>query len=111
MTESPERGRKRLGIYLAHFLDHVEGHMGEIGAQRDALAEDARLGALVDQALADMVVARASLSAVLRDLDGEAPAPASPDPAHSPFHSHRHSHDHDHAHSHDHDHCHCHDHP
>ncbi len=78
---SAAKERRRFGFLVAHFVDHMDGHLREIREQRDLAPADAVLDAALERALRDMAAARASLAGVLDRLGD--------DDGHS--HGHRHA--------------------
>ncbi|MBB5049936.1 hypothetical protein HNR60_004721 [Rhodopseudomonas rhenobacensis] len=79
-----DQAKARLRAYLAHFIDHAQDHVAEIDLQRSAIGADSRLGELLDQAVADVQLARRSLEAALEAIGGS--------PARDVFSHHAHSH-------------------
>jgi len=79
-----DQAKARLRAYLAHFIDHAQDHVAEIEAQRGAIGADPRIDGLLDQAVADVQVARRSLEAALEAIGGS--------PARDVFSQHGHSH-------------------
>lgn len=63
-----DQAKIRLRTYVAHFADHAEDHLAEIGALKPSLTDDALLTQLIERAIDDMEMARRSLRAVLDAL-------------------------------------------
>ncbi|HEY0331008.1 MAG TPA: hypothetical protein VGC77_18160 [Rhodopseudomonas sp.] len=79
-----DQAKARLRAYLAHFIDHAQDHVAEIEAQRGAIGVNARLDEALDQAMADVQLARRSLEAALQEIGGS--------PARDVFSHHAHGH-------------------
>ncbi len=90
--DMPEQDLHRFKVFLAHFVEHVESHIGEIRARSVGVPAGSRLGQLLDIALYDMDMSRQSLDRIVDYLGG-------PGTAHE--HGHRHGHEHGHDHHHD----------
>ncbi len=76
-----DQAKIRLRTYVAHFADHAEDHLAEIGALKPSFVDDALLTQLIQQAIDDMEIARRSLRAVL-DALGSCPTAGHPQHAH-----------------------------
>ncbi len=89
---------RRLQLFLAHFVDHMDAHLAEV---RERSAEAFPGGALRDllaTAITDMATSRRSMSRVVEHLDRETAAFSGTGADHHGDHDH----DHEHAHSHPH---------
>ena len=98
-----EHDRRRLRLFLAHFVDHMASHVAEVRERGEAMAESGELRALLGAAVADMETSRRSMARVVDHLGQDETGLESG----RPDHDHRYDHDH-HHHADGHEHAHRH---